>query len=483
MLARLFDASRRGATAFARAFSRSYASGLDVAGGSGRWPAQAMMTAPVAQTAAARALAARRIAYLAESSPLAASIIGTFVSGAVADGPTVRCAVVDDDERADLERRWASFYAACDQLGQCDLGGMLAGLTRGYLIDGEALLMLVVTGDGQLRLRRLAASQVDHALTRPSLRLTGEQTPRISFGIEQDAAGTIIAYWVLPSQDDLPWASVAPPTRVDASDIVHLIVPRFPGQLRGISPLAPVATRLLQLDQTEDAAAQKALVNALFTGFVRDIDGSSGIAPDNRALDPAGMSLEPGTLRILPPGTDVTFTPQTDMSTIDGILRHMARSACAGAGVPYMLAAGDLAETSFSSAQLGMHVFRRQMRAFQQSHLVAQVLAPIWRRFVLLEVLTGRIRARDFERDPESYLSAAFLFPGWPALDPLKQSKADALDLSSRTRSRAEIISERGRDAADVDAEIEADPFSPGDTTTSAAAIAAQPETADDVTP
>lgn len=473
---RLAIATRSAVTAFIRSIGG--VSGVDVAGGSGRWPANAMIWSPVNQTQAAAKIARRRVAYLVENSPLAASIVQTFVTAAVADGPSVRSNVVDEGEREDIEARFNTFAAQCDIEGIVDLGGYLDRIVRGFLIDGESFTHFAVDDD-ELRLRYLAADQVDPALTRVG-NMSGIIAPRIVQGIETDAQGRRLAYWLLPSAPDVPWAAIGPPSPVPAMDIAHLYEPRFPGQLRGLSPLAPVAPRLLQLSQTEDAAAQKALVSALFAGYVRDIDNASGIAGDAKS-DPGALSMEPGTLRILPPGCDITFTPVSDMSTIEGVLKHLARSACAGAGVPYMIAANDLAETNFSSAQVGLQMFRRRIRAFQQNHLVGQVLAPIWRRFVLLEVLSGRIRARDFERDPARYMTARFLFQGWPALDPLKQSKADALDLAAKTRSRAEIISDRGRDPADVDEEIQGDPFQ-GESSTAAASAAAQLE-ASDATP
>ncbi len=49
------------------------------------------------------------------------------------------------------------------------------------------------------------------------------------------------------------------------------------GQLRGITWLAPVLLRLHELDQYEDAALVKAKVAALFTGFIRDPDGTVAV--------------------------------------------------------------------------------------------------------------------------------------------------------------------------------------------------------------
>ena len=97
----------------------------------------------------------------------------------------------------------------------------------------------------------------------------------------------------------------------------------------------------------------------------------------------------------------------------------------------------------------------------QQTLLVGQLLAPIWRRFVLLEILSGRMRAPDFEDRPASYNNVEFFFSGWSAIDELKAAKAQTLLLNSRLRSRAELIAEAGRDISDVDREIEDDPLMP----------------------
>ncbi|HEX2337063.1 MAG TPA: phage portal protein [Hyphomicrobiaceae bacterium] len=255
MLTRIVHATRAAVRTFRRQF--------DVAGGSGRWPASATLFAPVNQAQAAAGVARKRVAYLVENSPLAASIVHNFITAAVADGPSVRSNVRDPDERADLELRWDTFVRGCDIEGVVDLGGFLSRLVRGFMIDGEAFTHFAVDDD-QLRLRLLSAEQIDQAMTRVGSMTTGT-APRIVQGIETDAAGRRAAYWVLPSQPDVVWASIGPPVRVPAMDVCHLYEPRFPGQLRGLSPLAAVATRLLEIDALEDAALKKAQVNALFT--------------------------------------------------------------------------------------------------------------------------------------------------------------------------------------------------------------------------
>ena len=50
---------------------------------------------------------------------------------------------------------------------------------------------------------------------------------------------------------------------------------------------------------------------------------------------------------------DVTFSPTSDMASLEGVLRYMTKAAAAGSGVPFESASGDLSETNYSSARVG----------------------------------------------------------------------------------------------------------------------------------
>jgi capsid protein len=108
---------------------------------------------------------------------------------------------------------------------------------------------------------------------------------------------------------------------------------------------------------------------------------------------------------------------------------------------------------------MGLEQFKRACSRIQSTMLVAQLLQPIWERFVLIEVLSGRLEARDYESAPELYNEVDFRWPAWPSLDPSIDASADEVNLRNKLKSRAEIIAQRGRDIADVDAEIERDPL------------------------
>jgi lambda family phage portal protein len=459
-----------------RAGKRSF----DAASGSGRWPPSANLWAQNSQSLQARNTITRRANYLAHNSPSGASFVESWVTALIGNGPTVRAAHPDPDVRADLEGRFSEWALRADIEGVGDLAGLLQTAVRSLVQSGDAVFHMPVDISGNLNLRLLASEQLDSSRTIPSLGMTGigSDAPRVISGVESDSQGRRVAYWLLDAPPDAIWASIFPSTRVPAEDVAHLFIRKFPGQVRGISWLTPVASRLVELDALEDAALVKARTAALFAAFVCDPENQTGLydATGTDPFNPANVQLEPGLLQFLPPGTDIKFTPPVDAGQIDGLLRYMQRSVAAGGGLPYENLSGDLSQVNFSSARLGQAVFQRRVKALQGSLLEAQFLVPVWRRWVLLEFLSGRLHAPDFQSRPLDYLNAKFLWPQLPAIDPLKQAKADALDLASRTKSRAQIIAENsGRDVSDVDDELEDDPFYVADPA-AAAALLAQPE-------
>lgn len=457
-----------------RAFTRAF-SGYDITGGSGRWPAAYALHAPISQQLAASRLASRKVSHQSENNALVSSIIQHAVTAVIGDGPTVRPMHPDAEIAAQLQRAWNTFYQDSGIEGGMALGGYLSRVARGFYVDGESFTQLVVDPvTMRLKLRLLTAEQVDSSKTVPSLGMTGD-LPMIVAGVEYDADGRIVAYWVFKTPPDAPWASVEPAVRILALDICHVFEPRFPGVPRGMSPLTAVAPPAMELDNCIDAAVVKLRTTCLVGMVVRDPNGEMAFS---ETTDPASLYLEPGATLRLPPGADVSFPPTSEMNTVPEVLSHIERLVCAGAGVPAFMATGDFGAINFSAGKLGLATFQRRVKAIQQNHIVAQLLTPIWDRLVLLEVLSGRLRAPDFEAHPERY-TAQFLFPGWPAIDELKAAKANTLNIAAKVKSRAEIISEGGRDPADVDAEIENDPFADDNLTASATNIANQTETQD----
>jgi lambda family phage portal protein len=306
-----------------------------------------------------------------------------------------------------------------------------------------------VDRNGNLVLQVLNNEQLERSINR-DLANGG----RIIAGVELDANDIVVDYHVLPDALDQAFATIAPAQRIPADDIIHFFEQKVAGQRRGISELAPVLTRLHELEKLQDALLARANTAALFGGFVTDASGTA--FGDATAKPPeADLSLEPGALRILPVGTDIKFPTMPDNADAPGLLKAMQRDICAGVGIPYALATGDLSDSNYSSSKLGLEAFKRRIKATRASLLIPLVIEPLYRRWALLRLLAGKAA---------SISNATFLFPDWASIEPKKEAEADVILLDAGLRSRAEIISARGRDIQDVDAEIAADTFVPRNT-------------------
>lgn len=419
---------------------------FEAAGGGPRSVASAWATemSPVRSALAARPRLASRAQYSVQNSPSAAAIADVWCTHLVGDGPSVRSAHPDRSVRRALETAWGRFYVRADLLS------LLMSTARSLVISGEAIVHLAVGPRGELKPRLLSPEQLDSSITRDI-----EGGRRIIAGVEFDAFGEPVAYHVLPAAPEVGFPTTWQAVRIPAADVLHIFEARSPGAVRGVSWLAPVLTRLSELDTLEDALTVRARVAAMFGGFISDPEGTSGLGTGK--VDPQELSLEPGVMRVLPPAASVTFPDVPDSGDAQTLIRHLLRSIAAGCGLPYELLSGDLSQVNYSSAKLGQEAFKRRCAALRASLVDARMLRPLWERMVMLEALSGRLRVTT----TEPCMDVAFLWPQWAALDPLKEAQADVLLLQSGLRSRADIIASRGRDIEDVDAELAADGYTP----------------------
>ena len=278
-------------------------------------------------------------------------------------------------------------------------------------------------------------------------------------GVEFNADGVRVAYHVFRELPTDVFATTQRTVRIPASDIIHLMLPQGPGQVRGVSWLAPVLLRLRELDALEDALAVGVKVAALHAGFLTDMNGTAADSPFDGVRDGSVLEsgLEPGTLRYLPSGWDIKFsTPQQAQQTAE-FVSHQIRAIAAGLGVPAHLVSGDLRDANYGSLRAGMIAFRQRLEQVQFGTLIPQMCQPIYERAITALVLSGQLDAPGFEADPAAYLAAEHYPPPMPWIDPQKDMAAIREALDSGLMSRRQAVAERGYSIEALDAEIAAD--------------------------
>jgi lambda family phage portal protein len=425
--------------------TRSY----DGAGGGRRWRGHGEMPVTLSAMHAARGPLARRARYLVSNNALATSGAEAWVSALIGTGIKPQSSHADPDIRAALNLAWEAATDDMDADGLTDTYGLQALMVRRLVIDGEAFALLVNTDSG-FCIRLIDPEQVDPSLNR-ELRDGG----RIVQGVEFDAASRRVAYHVLPERPGMPFGYLPlTPRRVPAGDVIHLFRPEVPGQVRGVSWLAPVMLRLADLDQWRDAQLVRQKVAAMLAGFVTTTDGSG--QPFDGEADGRGNligGLEPGALKFLDPGQDVKFSePARVGAEVMDFAKLTEREIAVGLGLPASILTGDLSDVNYSSIRAGLVEFRRRVEALQHGVIAFQALRPIWRRWAATEVLSGRVKTTV-----DAAMPVKFITPKQAWVDPSKDVQAELDAIAGGLMSRREAVTSRGVDIEALDAEIAAD--------------------------
>lgn len=246
--------------------------------------------------------------------------------------------------------------------------------------------------------------------------------------------------------------------------VMHGMTEDRPGQARGVPYLTPVIELLMQLGRYTEAEIAAAVISAAFTVFVEH----EGAADNPAALDAAmagqgagpmpELQLASGMVVDLARGEKVSFAnPARPNAAFDPFVVAILRQIGVALELPFELLVKHF-QSSYSAARGALlEAWRFFMR--RRSLLAMQYCQPVYEAIFTECVITGRLRAPGFLRDPyvrELYLRASWVGDAPGTLDPLKEAQASTERLNNRTSNLAkECMGYDGADWADVHAQRE----------------------------
>ena len=424
---------------------RTHVRRFDAAAGGRRGFGIGTMGRTGTETATAAPVIRSRARYRAANDAWIGNAVGNMVGAMVGSGIVPTPQHPEPEIRAELGTWFDTWAETADADQRTDFWGLQAEIARGLVVDGESFVQIIDADQGP-KLRLLPTELIDESKT---AELSDGRF--IVSGVEFNADGTRAAYYVLPARPTDVFATTGVPVRVPADQIIHVFKPLGPGQVRGVSWLAPVILAANELDQLADALAMGAKVAAMFAGFITNQNAVGGEDPFDGEAQPG---LEPGTLVRLNGGWDIKFATPGQVSEVAPLLKHNLRQLAAGLGIPEHLLSGDLSDANYSSLRAGLIPFRQRIEQVQYHVLVPQLLNPIWARVVAHG--TTEIAAPDYETNPRAY-RAEWLSPAFIQVDPVKQVQADTAELEAGLTSRRKLVAARGWSLEDLDAELQAE--------------------------
>lgn len=345
-------------------------------------------------------------------------IVDLWAANAVGTGITC---VWEDKRHADVWKAWAE-TRACDEEGKKNLAGIEAAVVRALVQDGEVLVrfmrdMPTMANPLGLRLQVMEADHLDRMKS-------GQHEGRaVLQGVEVTATGRPVAYWILPRHPGETWPlmpsiGLRTSVRVPADDVLHIYRQERPGQVRGVSWLAPVLPVLRDLKDYEAALLLKAKIEACLSAVVSD-DNEQEQVTGGFVTDANGIRIEtfePGMILYRKGAGEIeVINPSGGGSHINFARRSLERAAI-GAGLTYDQVSGDLTGANYSSLKAGKIEFRALNGQVQWSLLLPQLCAPIAQEFHRMGAMAGlwSLTEGEFKHTP----------PSPEMIDPVKDTTA-----------------------------------------------------------
>ena len=391
-----------------------------------------------------------------------AAAVRSWTTNLIGTGIVPRPLTKNSALKLKLNALWNEWVRYADADGVLDFYGLQALGVRAWFSGGEFFV-------------RIRPRRVEDDLTVPMQiqLIESEQVPMldadnwpgmqvgnmIRSGVEIDRIGRRVAYWMYKAHpgDNAP-LTINPQdiVRVPAQFVRHVYDPQRPGQLRGVSEMASVITRLRGVADFDDNVLERQRLANLFTMFVTKAapsgheDQLTGMPLSYGAGGEPIAALEPGMSQELLPGEDVRFSEPPDAgANYADFMRYQYLGVSAGQGLPYEILSGDIKDISDRSLRVILNEFHRLCEQKQWLVIIPQMCQPVRDLWSDMAMLSGALSASEaVEAKNVRWSPQAFAY-----VHPVQDVQAKQTEVEAGFRSRASVISEMGYDPEDVDEE------------------------------
>lgn len=302
-------------------------------------------------------------------------------------------------------------------------------------------------------------------------------TVNLRAGVETDRYNAPIFYHIRKALESdsqyfgaetYTWRRVSRETKWGRGKVFHHYDQQRPGQTRGKTSLATVIAKGYGLDKFHNLSMESAIVNSMYAAVIETefnyaqaaaaMDASdmgtaanglmSNIAAWNSGTE--GVRMDGVKVPHLYPGERLTFTtpnhPGPNFADFEKAFnRHMA----AGQNLPLEMYTRDYSETNYSGARAGL---QEVWKFFTGRRELITGRFATWIYSLVLEegIDRGLIKlprqAPSFREAKSAYTRCRWIGPGKGQIDPLKESKADELEMDMGTLTYEEACARRGVD-------------------------------------
>lgn len=346
----------------------------------------------------------------------------------------------EDELEAAIEREFDIFCQTCDAEKTHDLEENAILALTSWLITGDGFVNTFFEdnpGDFySLKLQVIDSERICNEI--------GEvDTKNLKKGVVLDNVGAPKAYKVRGAhpadsltepEETMKWETVDAFDEMGRRRFLHLFEKERPGQVRGVSFLAPILEPLKQLDRYSEAELMAAVVSSYLTFFIEtptDSDGmSNGFEPrstDENSEANSQFELGPAAAIELANGKKVTaHNPGRPNANYESFFNAMCRGIGASLGLPVdeiLL----MFNSSYSASRAAM-LKAWKLYTQKRNKVIKMILAPVYSLWFDEAVYRGVLpHIKDYWNNPRrrmAYQRHNWLSSGRGAIDELKEAQA-----------------------------------------------------------
>ena len=265
--------------------------------------------------------------------------------------------------------------------------------------------------------------------------LTSPGLSRTVQGVEFDAIGRRVAYWIYPEHPGAPYgARSIQSRRVPAESVIHAFDAKRSGQVRGMSWFAPLILRFRDFDDYEDATLIKQKIAACLAVVTTDINGDAqplGTGDDDDPVD----SLQPGMITNVAPGRDISVVTPPQNTDYQSFAPAQLRAIASGLGLTYEDLANDYQRLPYSAARMSRLAHWKRVLSWRDDIVTAKLLDPIWGWFGEVAGIMGL----------DVPAATNWNYPPMEMLEPDKEGLATMRNVRTGIVSFKEVVQQRGK--------------------------------------
>ncbi len=352
---------------------------------------------------------------------------------------------------AQVEEAWAEWSEECDLAGEITFPEFEALARRQQVEVGEALAVMPLDNAAAGIPLRLQMFEPDF-LSGWGARPAGEVD--IIQGLEVDRrTGKVLAGWF---ENPLrPLES----KRIERADMVHYFQRLRPGQLRGVTPLAPAVLAAMDLGEYVGAEIEGAMLAARVFAVAESANpaqyaqarANSTISDSEGKVKTKVRDIGRHITEIIKPGEKFTLTsPNRPGAQFEPTANFLTRLIAVAADLSFELVSGNYNGLSFSN-QKGVRADLIMLALPAQQTMIRRWHMPIFRRWLDVAHLCGRLHLPNYWQLRRMYWrQVRWGLPRIASTDILRETKALMDQIKAGLISPQEILASMGLDPEDT---------------------------------